>query len=1347
MKKRTASRMPSGENLPPLRASVGETKLAGQLGGTPAQGADPDFSNVSDILGGKKYLLRQDDLVFTSTQIETSQHQTAVATLYSANSTLAFKETVPWGVVGGVNYAQGNSRTAVGRMFSLPNDVVATFTQPGDPTPAAGANVYDPGTGTANFTSGPYGGFQVVDSVDAAVMADFTGDGYADLVTLATSNDMFGGALIAVATAADVRNISAGLTFGAATSVTPNPQIFAFGTPITVGDFNGDGRPEIALVTCPQTPCSVQIFAVDPNTLAVSNVSSIALPGLTSGTASLAAGRFGATDHDQLVAAYQPASGNAIVATIDFDASLQPSLKAQSQDISGSAGFFFVKAARLDWFSPYDYAVLVGGNNIAILSFTTDGNLTPGIRGPGLAIGGCVNDVAVGNFNNTKTNPEPPPPTTIDPNLQIAVLTANECDGGASGGIAVTIYFVDDQFQLFVASTFDVPSNAMPPTSGGLYQNLAVGDLQGRSSALGPPQKVTVTGSVQPQVILGLPPMHIDFIQDANNLPNGPATVLNLTAMPTKYFSQYDTEQSNTNQSSNKSTTSYTFSTKESAEAKFSYGVPDVASVSVDLKANAKQTHDNSVSTTYNTYSSQQFDVSTQTGFGDVVWYTAKRFNTYAYRVLGQCVPAPGSPAAEGCPAGTQPLYVQFSGPDLVKQYRIGGNLVEWYQPVQEPGNVFSYPGSVSLLQNLYARFTPLTADPATSWATDSSGSTVSVSWSQGSGNNVTSGSVSTQSFDVSTTVSASAQAFGFGADISAGFKYNSSSSISTLNESSSTLGSSTGIKIVKPPFINPGQYAYVAQTYIFGQQAPAGTEQQIPLSTTVKSGGPLWTAFVADPTDTENGAGAWWAQAYTRPDVALNHPSRWNWTQTQNGDVVTLNEADPSNPADSEFYWMKGLYITPAGANGKGSQIVQATAGDPISLQARVYNYSLAVMPPGSTVHVRFYGQEWDKDKADFTGAAFEIDEVRLDPIPPFNPSSGEPNWVLASTTLDTTSYTDQYLIFWVVVWMEQNGELVPETTGHGLTAIPGATTAPTAVAIERYSNNVGFYKQPFFVCPNPCQQLSAPASVATAESLAVEKVEVAPNQVSIFENVTVTARLVAGESSLDGVLVVYYDGDPEEGGEAFDAELIPHIRANDTYVNRVKFRPRICGIHTVFVVAQNTATGTATVTVDCPGKFAGKAEGVGGGAEKGKVRFSGKVPAAGTLDLRVATVTVTALLREIAGGELVRGGGGAPFLPVTLTARRGSKATAAIFETPVGVRPSVEIEVKQRDPKKGEVEFSLKVDRATIPLAPKGCDPRGRNAVRLRTSIAIEDSSRKVLEVNPELSWRCGRNELRTP
>ncbi len=177
-----------GKNLPPLRAGVGETKLAGQLGGTPAQGADPNFSSVSDILGGKKYLLRQDDLVFTSTQLGGSPAATAIAPLFSTSSTVSFNgTTVPWGVSGGgVNGAQGNVRTAVGRMFSLPNDVVATFAEL---DLGLGVNVYDPRTSMVNFTSAsPQDASQ--GETSGAVMADFTGDGYADLVTLFTHHKL-----------------------------------------------------------------------------------------------------------------------------------------------------------------------------------------------------------------------------------------------------------------------------------------------------------------------------------------------------------------------------------------------------------------------------------------------------------------------------------------------------------------------------------------------------------------------------------------------------------------------------------------------------------------------------------------------------------------------------------------------------------------------------------------------------------------------------------------------------------------------------------------------------------------------------------------------------------------------------------------------------------------------------------------------------------------------------------------------------------------------------------------------------------------------------------------------------
>jgi hypothetical protein len=56
-------------------------------------------------------------------------------------------------------------------------------------------------------------------------------------------------------------------------------------------------------------------------------------------------------------------------------------------------------------------------------------------------------------------------------------------------------------------------------------------------------------------------------------------------------------------------------------------------------------------------------------------------------------------------------------------------------------------------------------------------------------------------------------------------------------------------------------------------------------------------------------------------------------------------------------------------------------------------------------------------------------------------------------------------------------------------------------------------------------------------------------------------------GANSVSGVTAVFYDGDPQQGGKAFDAERIPHLRAGDTYEVKVRFRPQVCGQHRVFV------------------------------------------------------------------------------------------------------------------------------------------------------------------------------------
>jgi hypothetical protein len=83
------------------------------------------------------------------------------------------------------------------------------------------------------------------------------------------------------------------------------------------------------------------------------------------------------------------------------------------------------------------------------------------------------------------------------------------------------------------------------------------------------------------------------------------------------------------------------------------------------------------------------------------------------------------------------------------------------------------------------------------------------------------------------------------------------------------------------------------------------------------------------------------------------------NWIRIDKGSNIAncaaFNLPEP-DVWTSEFHWMKGFLITQASANGTGPQTTQATAGDQLLLQARVYNYSLTDMANGTTAVVRFY-------------------------------------------------------------------------------------------------------------------------------------------------------------------------------------------------------------------------------------------------------------------------------------------------------------------------------------------------------------------------------------------------------
>ena len=77
---------------------------------------------------------------------------------------------------------------------------------------------------------------------------------------------------------------------------------------LTVGDFNGDGQPEIAeLYVTADAMLHLAIFTVDPETLAISQKTQADVAqqvNLLSNPLQMAAGRFTAATHQQLIIGY-----------------------------------------------------------------------------------------------------------------------------------------------------------------------------------------------------------------------------------------------------------------------------------------------------------------------------------------------------------------------------------------------------------------------------------------------------------------------------------------------------------------------------------------------------------------------------------------------------------------------------------------------------------------------------------------------------------------------------------------------------------------------------------------------------------------------------------------------------------------------------------------------------------------------------------------------------------------------------------------------------------------------------------------------------------------------------------
>jgi hypothetical protein len=1175
----------------------------------------PDYSKKTDILNGRRVLLQVDDIVLfgESVREDTQYHDMGFNFYNSTNSSfsapggnpLANTSVVPTGV---------QSRVMYGRWWDSTTDIPALIFHN---NPATLTIVLDR---RSNTLSGDLNTVHERTGMPCALAEDFTGDGYDDLM-LATTPAGYGDGYITLITASD----------------TTKPSVPKFGTSVPVsrcmamahGDFNGDGALDLAYVS-PTTAGGIQItiYTIDPKALTLTQVGSYTVntdndgpPGEPINHAAITAGAFRPEAQQQLAIAYAPDYKQTIIKTIDLDPQ-SFSMKEVDRFETGSwpriDGLIGVQAAKLFGTDPKTYLVFFfawhgnagrqGAANKYLKVFGVDPTLKMTAHpNYDFSTYDCVQGFAIGNFDyHVKIPNDPNNGMELSLDRQLA-LVGGDCDGPQTLDLHVLTLATD-------LTMTDTKSTVPSPFPNSKYLTMIQGDAQGRSLVLGPPSKVTLNQNLQTTVVVAAPPAHVDYIVPAGG---GTPTVVNISALPQSFKTSYAMQTKGSSQSTNTSSTSWGVGATESVNQTISIGdVDEGDGLEEKSSFTAAQEFKGESDKENGSYTSVSYDVSSNSANGDNFRYSNTTLNVWTYPVRGKMVCPKKIPNCSD--SEKVPLTLVYSAPDTIVNGSTTQQVSPWYQPTWEYGNLFSYPANQAQLEALIPGIEVLTQ--AATLSTSGGAASTSVNWSSGQHTGLSSSFTQNYSFDASLSVQGAIGLDGFSVGGGYSFDVSGSFGLSSQTTSQQSLDKSDGLTIDKPTssFRAPTLYNYSFSPYVFGRKKPENVVDSSKVPTgDVNSFGALRSAFTADIVSSS--AAGFWRQAYSDlPDIGLSHPAKWNHTtevaqdnyptncllsgaNNSEQDCFDVHQHQPQNPWVSPSLWMQGFFITNASAGqgdpgqpGAGPNLSITRAGTLLTLRARVYNFSFKQMDPSATVHVQFYGTEFDIGSNKPIGAPFKIgksnngsQDVVLPPIPPLTDDSDGRNWVYAEAEFDTTPYSNKRLVFWVLVWAQQgsggNSVLVKEIAGHGLANLPpDVVTDMATVPVEMnpsmskemvtYSNNLGFYRSYLHVTPDGDEFR---ASMASADRTAVRlaSVQLSANSVSRNQRIEISAALRPQSVPAPGAFVSIYDGHPDENGTLIHAEHIPWINAGERHQIRVVYTPRKTGLRRIWAIVNQGA------------------------------------------------------------------------------------------------------------------------------------------------------------------------------
>lgn len=722
-------------------------------------------------------------------------------------------------------------------------------------------------------------------------------------------------------------------------------------------------------------------------------------------------------------------------------------------------------------------------------------------------------------------------------------------------------------------------------------------------------------------VVLDAPPKHVDYLRELGGIVN--------VSMQPDYFAEFAQTNTTSGSITRKTKTDWTIGTR----VDLGLGPPkppDKFNSLFDLSLDAE--HE---SVDQNFHSSQvtvSLTQSTGAVDDDVVWSKVQTTDFWRFPAEGG-KPEGDASAASGFP---NKAYMEIAIPDKPETMIGPGALDDKYQPTHQVGNILTYPtisGSVSDIGTLFnflgsyvptdsagtRQCAPVSATDPYGCLIDNANGVLQRVAQVFATDNFVGGQFQSLTNPIDVANILQVGGITYSADLQ--FNTNVRQGQTVTNQDTLKGEANADVPLIVPVDDVPMQVgqlkaqlrasASFENATISENSLGAQTEiaLHVPADIPVERSYSIRPSFGFTPggslnvsyqVGTDGPAATFWQQHYSRPDPALNMPHRI--VDTPDGYKLGT---DFSHDEIKGMFFRDGSNVDPAHPGANVGPVLDAAphAGDPVQLQVRVYNLSVAT--PVSNLAVQFSAQAYKNGAP--VGDPIVLGETTIGYLPYRGEFPSDPNGHIVSAYYlwDTTGFGPPagsslatYLIY---VTLDPRDDIPNET--HELydryhDPLLGPTGKPVDPDLEKGQNNRGWS----MIRIAPSLNTSSTSQKSTQSVASVEKssfgaasdkvtlnfVDISTGQATGLVHgrerapIDLRLRLLSSQMQRKYGLLQVFDGNPKAGGRMILSRTVQGLSGGGTGVfETFTWRPLIRGSHVLYATYLGADGQQATQTI----------------------------------------------------------------------------------------------------------------------------------------------------------------------